>query len=193
LQADRARPLSTHRSTERRGSRTHEIGYGRRQVLAPIIRRRCQYMKFLKTHLRTCSDPEMCLLRRCSIVATRILQWSTRRSPRMLFGRSTCMHSRVRCTLYIALSGSTGVKRSRSRIAGVSMQGETKAERRISGLTIPWLSSFRLVEAFLFHVETFLPFPRPPHLIRLHYACNTPLVLPDGCDCRKFGTCLFGR
>jgi hypothetical protein len=34
-------------------------------------------MKFLKTHLRTSSDPEMCLLRRCSIVATRILQWST--------------------------------------------------------------------------------------------------------------------
>jgi hypothetical protein len=36
------------------------------------------------------------------------------------------------------------------------MQGETQAERRISGLTIPWLSSFRFVEAFLFHVETFL-------------------------------------
>lgn len=36
------------------------------------------------------------------------------------------------------------------------MQGETQAERMISGLTIPWLSSFRLVEAFLFHVETFL-------------------------------------
>jgi hypothetical protein len=65
------------------------------------------------------------------------------------------------------------------------MQGETQAEQRISGLTIPWLSSFRL--------RGDLPFPRPSHLIRLHYACNTPLILPDGCDCRKFGTCLFGR
>jgi hypothetical protein len=193
LQADRARPLSTHRSTERRGSRTHEIGYGRRQVLAPIIRRRSQCMKFLKRiSLRTSSDPEMCLLRRCSIVATRILQWSTRRSPRMLFGTSACMYSRVRCTLYMALSGSTGVKRSRGRVAGVSMQGETQAEQRISGLTIPWLSSFRLCGSLPLPRGD-LPFPRPPHLIRLHYACNTPLILPDGCDSRKFGTCLFGR
>jgi hypothetical protein len=64
-------------------------------------------------------------------------------------------------------------------MVGVSMQGETQVERRISGLTIPWLSSFSclIVEAFPFLPRGELPFPRTHHLIHLHHARNTPLTL----------------
>jgi hypothetical protein len=73
------------------------------------------------------------------------------------------------------------------------MSGETQVERRISGLTI-LASNFQLPHrGSLPFPRGDLPFPPTPHLIHSHHPHNTPLILPDDCNSRTFGTCLFGE
>ena len=129
------------------------------------------------------------------IVATRALEIVHWAFTRTVFGRNTCMYSRVRCTLYMALSGSIGVERSRSRMVCRSQyarqnKGQAKDPRADDSLAFKFQPPHR---GSLPLPRGDLPFSRSPRLIRLHHTRNTPLILPDGCNSRTFGTCLSGK